>query len=584
MHENDPKLENLLNLALSIPKKQRMEMEDLRTGFDDRTDSWELIVRFHGPIEGLRTEHAVVEELLAGYGIVTLPEEEIPILSKNPQVEYIEKPKRLYPQIEPAFRSACFTLPEQIEQKALGEGVYVAVIDSGIEYWQSVFLQENGMSRIDWIWDQRGKSETEVGKTPAGFGAGVEYDAQNITENLREKDVAGWRPLVTDPTGHGTAVAAIAAMGAPMSRLIFVKLDTAQQKSYPMTTSVMRAFTYVIRKAKEKGWPVSINLSFGNTYGAHTGTSLLERFLDQVAEIGRNVICVGSGNEGASAGHVEGDIRQMNFVELAVADYEQSLSVQLWSSAADLFFVELIAPSGEKKRIQNASGMEADEGSFGGGTYEFVLDGTRVLTYQGGPSPYETQVELYILLEARGDMIRPGIWKLRLIPQRIVNGYYQCYLPSAVIRSAGTRFLHPSAQMTLTIPSTAQRVITVGAMDAAYQTYASFSGRGRSQLPSQETALGQKPDLVAPGVQILLPLDDEQVEVSGTSYATPFVTAAAARLMSWGITAGNDPYLYGEKVRAYLMRGAKLLPSYGTYPNLYVGWGALCVRDSLPRY
>ena len=54
--------------------------------------------------------------------------------------------------------------------------------------------------------------------------------------------------------------------------------------------------------------PVAVNLSFGNTYGAHNGTSLLERFLDNVSEIGRSVICVGSGNEGASGGHVGGSV------------------------------------------------------------------------------------------------------------------------------------------------------------------------------------------------------------------------------------------------------------------------------------
>ena len=70
--------------------------------------------------------------------------------------------------------------------------------------------------------------------------------------------------------------------------------------------------------------------------------------------------------------------------------------------------------------------------------------------------------------------------------------------------------------------------------------------------------------------------------MTGTSFAAPFVTGAAALLMEWGIVRGNDPYLYGDKVKAYLRKGAKKLPGEQSYPNPRVGYGALCVRESLP--
>ena len=71
--------------------------------------------------------------------------------------------------------------------------------------------------------------------------------------------------------------------------------------------------------------------------------------------------------------------------------------------------------------------------------------------------------------------------------------------------------------------------------------------------------------------------------VSGTSFATPIVTGSAALLMQWGIVKGNDPYLYAEKVKAYLINGARELSGISEYPNSQVGWGALCVRESIPR-
>ena len=92
-----------------------------------------------------------------------------------------------------------------------------------------------------------------------------------------------------------------------------------------------------------------------------------------------------------------------------------------------------------------------------------------------------------------------------------------------------------------------------------------------------------KPDIVAPGTDIhTIGPGNTFVQVSGTSFATPFVSGSAALMMEWGIVRGNDPYLYGEKVKAYLRRGAKPIRGEREYPNAKVGYGALCVADSLP--
>ena len=92
-----------------------------------------------------------------------------------------------------------------------------------------------------------------------------------------------------------------------------------------------------------------------------------------------------------------------------------------------------------------------------------------------------------------------------------------------------------------------------------------------------------KPELVAPGEHIMAPAPFGRYQMrTGTSFAAPFVTGAAALLMEYGIVNGNDPYLYGEKVKAYLIRGAKPLPGFEEFPNPLVGYGALCLEASLP--
>ena len=80
----------------------------------------------------------------------------------------------------------------------------------------------------------------------------------------------------------------------------------------------------------------------------------------------------------------------------------------------------------------------------------------------------------------------------------------------------------------------------------------------------------------------LLSVGGGVAEFSGTSFATPFVTGSAALLMEWGIVRENDIYLYGEKVKAYLRRGAKPMPGFEEYPNEAVGYGRLCLAESIP--
>lgn len=90
------KIENLLNLSLSLPESTLSEISELSAGFDQQTKSWELIFKYHGNIEQYASNLIQIETLLAGYGIVLLPENLISYFSSLPEVEYIEKSKTLY--------------------------------------------------------------------------------------------------------------------------------------------------------------------------------------------------------------------------------------------------------------------------------------------------------------------------------------------------------------------------------------------------------------------------------------------------------------------------------------------------------
>lgn len=625
------KYENILNLALDTPEPERDRSLELNIGFEKRDNTWELIVKYHGDLrEGLSSFFALpqgnllqVEELIAGYAILTVPEAFMETLPTVEEIEYIEKPKRLFFQILRGKTDSCIIPGSPLANALRGQGVLVAVIDSGIAWRNRDFRKEDGSTRIRYLWDQtlqagqvweriaeRGllpENRMEEYAPPAGFVTGVEFDSGQIDEALAAPVEADGNLLVpsVDTSGHGTAVAGIAAGNgagsgdvyagvAPESELLIVKLGTPEPDSFPRTTELMRALTYVVRKSLELQMPLAVNLSFGNTYGAHNGTSLLERFIDNVSEIGRNVICVGSGNEGASGGHTGGSVgvvtESVDFggvsnggggetiVELIVGNYELGLNVQLWKDYVDRYRVRLISPTGEE--------FSVDTGKPGKQSY--LLEQTRILLYNGEPAPYLTSQEIYFdfLPDGNSSYINNGIWTFVLEPVDTVTGNYTFYLPSETVRSWQTRFVRPTPDVTLTVPSTASKVITVGAYQSGLEAYADFSGRGylyQDRLGGRIEGSFIKPDLVAPGVGILAPTREGTYEpVTGTSFAAPFATGSAALLMQWGIVNGNDPYLYGEKVKAYLRKGAKPIRGEREYPNERVGYGALCVENSLP--
>ena len=615
---DNQKLENLLNLALETPEAVREKSLNLNVGYEAESRTWELIVKYNGNLSALAAMGIGIEELLAGYAVLTVPEGLVDRIAELSEIEYVEKPKRLFfavdniamngNSMEQAKEASCI-LPVTVREPYLdGTGVIVGVIDSGIDYTNPHFRNADGTSRILYLWDQTlpweevpqnaeeaAGSEGSRRRPPDGFLLGTEFSKAQIDAAL----AAGSRQEVyrlvpsRDTSGHGTAVAGIAAGSgvggyegvAPKSSLIVVKLGTADVNSFPRTTELMRAVTYVVKKAQQLGAPLAVNVSFGNTYGAHNGSSLIERFLDNASEVGRTVICVGSGNEGASSGHVQGNVGAAggrlpvgaaSYTELAVASYETALNVQLWKNYADSYRITLRSPSGEEALLP--------EGGFGKLTLR--LEQTMILVYMGEPTPYAVAQEIYFDFIPERNYVAPGVWTFRIEFVSGITGQYYFYLPSASVRNTNTRFFEPSPQVTLTIPSTAQKVITVAAYDSVYESYADFSGRGyvyadRTLGPTASGAV--KPDLAAPGVGIMAPdTFGGYGYFTGTSFATPFVTGASALLLQWGLVQGNDVFLYGEKVKAYLRRGARSLRGEAELPNDRVGYGALCVKDSIP--
>ena len=479
---NNEKLDTTLNLSLEADDSQRMKSEILSNGFDEVKQTWEVIVKYHGDASTLVRESESADILLNGYAIIKATREQLTELVSHPQIEFMEMPKQLQYDAYRAKQASCI-LPVVTGAEALsGKGVLIAVIDSGIDYLLRDFQNEEG-SRILYLWDQT--LETN-GDNAGVFSIGKEFTKEDIDMAIAVSNTGNRRPdygvareIVpsVDTSGHGTAVAGIAAGSsvsplyqgvAPQSELIIVKLRGRTQDA-SLTTDLIRGIAYVVRKAEELERPIVINISIGDTYGSHDGTTLLERFIDSVCDNGRNVICIGAGNEAVTNGHTSFIPRSEVRVEMSVAERERGVNVQIWKNYVDTCEIVLEAPNGERFSVDMRYR----------GKQEWTVVNTQLLIYVALPKPYTVNEEIFFDFIPLQENVGSGIWTFIIAPISENQHDYHMFLPNSNVRNFGTRFIRPTTELTMTIPAFSKRALTVGAYDIAISSYADFSGRGR---------------------------------------------------------------------------------------------------------
>lgn len=457
--------------------------------------------------------------------------------------------------------------------KLRGKGTLVAVIDTGIDYQNSVF-RNGGGSKILYLWDQSipgGPSEL------APFGR--VFTKQEIDRALQLENSLEAVPS-TDTNGHGTALAAIAAGNvvpdedfsgaAPEASLLIVKLKPAKaylRQLYLLPPGeeifqeddIMLAVAFAVKCAQELEMPLSICLGLGTSQGSHEGHSPLSQMINTAAGYTQNSISVAAGNEGAARHHFRGELTEPGQeirAELRVAEKSESFAMEFWGMAPEAYSITVQSPTGENLAVST---------SLRGGTQDlrFVFVETRVLVDY---VPIE-RLSGNTLVFFRFIYPAPGLWKFQVRGRDSNGSVFHMWLPVQGMISPDTYFLEASPYQTVTAPGDALDGITMTAYQ--HRNGSLYLEASRGFTPNQNI----KPNLAAPGVGIRVPLPGGRFGiVSGTSLAAAQTAGVAALLFEWAIIRENEPFFTGISVKNYLQRGARRTDDQ-QYPNPDWGYG-----------
>lgn len=458
-----------------------------------------------------------------------------------------------------------------------GTGVIVGVVDYGGDFRHRNFRDENGDSRLLFLWDQSGRASA---LSPAGFGYGREFDKATINTVLQTSQPYQELAYRPDDEAHGTHVMDIAAGNgratghagvAPGADLIFVEVaawDVGTEDSFGNSRRLLEAVDYIFSKADALNRPCVVNLSLGTHGGPHDGSTLVEQGFDALLrQAPGRAIVISAGNSHRRGSHASGMLqpsRQRVLTWEIDGTDETDNELEVWYAGGQELVATLITPAGQRLgsvplnktvNLMNRAGERVG----------------RIIHRRNDPNNGDNHLD--ILLDER----LKGNWQVELdnVTADVVSfhSWIERDHPSHQSRFA---LVDDDRTHTLGSISCGELTLVVGSYDARVPNKAlsDFTSEG----PTRDGKL--KPEVSAPGHAIRAARATTQAVTTkwGTSMAAPHVAGLVALLFE-----AADERLPIERTRELVMETARNNPPAGFEWSARYGSGRVAALSALQQ-
>jgi len=503
-----------------------------------------------------------------------------------------------------------------------GKGVLVAIMDRGIDWENADFRNEDGTTRIEYLFDL---TDDRGAKRRNPYKVGTIYTKKEINEALEKGEkLATW-----DNSGHGTTTTGIASSNgrnspdrkyrgiAPEASLLVVKICTDPTPAFNGKPAVENVFDgnripvaidFIAEKARELKMPCVMLLNIGSQGGPTDGTSELCRKIDATVGPGIPglVFVTGPGDDGGRDNRAGGTIKQGEDLELKIRkESETPITVQVWYPDEDLVEISVRTPKrefGPYPEPTRSKNRETEERN------EFALYHNAGDARDTRPANEKRQ----IFLQIKGP---PGEYALILHGKRIKNGRFNATIgPNAPAATwpPFNSFLNHLEPGSIWDGATARHNICPG--DYVVRTeWTDIDGNPGSQLdqgkpgelwtgsstgPTFDGRLGV--DVCAPGDSVFTTYNPSSYwatfrgnlihdgkglygRASAVSASAPLATGIIALMLQM------NPKLDAMQVKEILQRTARADEFTGKTPNPSWGYGKVdahaaltAVKDTLP--